>query len=790
MTTIGVVDAELRIGGVGKIEKDAKRAAKGLAGIATQLDAASAGFKRLAGVGAAAFAGVAGAAWKATEALSRQREAENRLAAAIRASGEAIDVEKIKARAEALAEMSTFGDEAIISGAAMLESFKMTENELLAALPRLVDAAAFGGTSLENMAMVIGKAMSGSAGQLSRFGIVMDEADKAIFNASGRAEKFSILMKTLDSNTGGAAEAVGNTAVGAFKRAQNAAGDLMEEIGKLIETPMTEMFDRWAKSSRDVIAVLAQLNPGARELVVTIGKWALVLGGATAALAGLALVLPSIVTGFGLMKAAILAAGGAFSAAALPLAAFAAAAVALGTVAAMLRKTWHDFGAAFVFEIQEMFELATIAVKGWARKVGEMFRAVVSAISRSVRGMLKQLGELAFAFGMEDLAKSIAAFADAPVEFGFLDDLAAKAAETAAFVGSEIKSGLGGFTAGLSNDAKQAMAGLELIKRDIQGALFGGAGTAAPTATGSAAPSGAGAPAAAQVAPAAVQAVQASTFDGVALIESTTAELVRAEERKLAALEMQIQAQEAATAKMAGKLGAAAQFIQGNVSGAVGKLASSLDPVSQVAVNFGMALFDASKGGKKMKEALGGIFQALANALSPIIELLMPFITILEILVPAFKFLAKIVTHMAIGWMSIFRGVVAFFNGIFGGLSGLHSSIDQSIQNSRDSLNGISEPAANTAGNLERLNGAIGESLTNVPAGIKVARARFGATSEEGFDSRALDQRGGQSTTVNVSGVSLLADNPVEFLRELMDMVSDAQDNLATGLGDGFMGRP
>ncbi len=133
-----------------------------------------------AGVAAVAFGTIAvKAAIEANEAhLKLQNTFENnpRLADS--------SVEAFEAQADALRALTGVDDEAIISGQALLGQFKLTGEQVQEITPAIVDLSAKMSIDLEAAFKAVGKATSGSAGILSRYGVVLDE-DKLKADAFG-----------------------------------------------------------------------------------------------------------------------------------------------------------------------------------------------------------------------------------------------------------------------------------------------------------------------------------------------------------------------------------------------------------------------------------------------------------------------------------------------------------------------------------------------------------------------------------------------------------------------------
>jgi len=166
-------------------------------------------------------------------------------------------------QSEALQNLTAFGDAQIQSGQAMFATFALTADEIEKLTPRMLDMAAAQekatgvGLQLEDVAIAIGKALAvNTLGGLKRTGVVMDEFTEKEFRAAGQTEKLSILLKVLDDNYSGVAEAIGNTDAGKLSRIGNIFGDIGESIGRVVlnEALLTGL-DNFAKGLQEVVNV-------------------------------------------------------------------------------------------------------------------------------------------------------------------------------------------------------------------------------------------------------------------------------------------------------------------------------------------------------------------------------------------------------------------------------------------------------------------------------------------------------------------------------------------------------
>jgi len=185
-----------------------------------------------------AFGAVAVAINKTIAAYRTQVEAETRLRASLRnvASASADGADKLIQLAAALQQTTTFGDEQIISGMAMLATFQLNEDAIAALTPRMLDMAAAmgtGGEGLTTIALQVGKAFAGQIGSLSKSGVLIGQVALAASRATGPYREFSFLTGELDKNFKDLAAALALTDLGKIDQLRNEISDLNEELGKV-----------------------------------------------------------------------------------------------------------------------------------------------------------------------------------------------------------------------------------------------------------------------------------------------------------------------------------------------------------------------------------------------------------------------------------------------------------------------------------------------------------------------------------------------------------------------------
>lgn len=191
-----------------------------------KIGADASGVKRAAKVAVAAIAGIGIAAVavaaKSIQAASKQEKAY--ISLAVRVGDEAA-----KAFAKFAAELqsvTTIGDEVAIQAASIGASFGLTGEKLELATKAAADMSATYGTDLSSAMRVVGQGLTGQISMLGRF---VPQLKGAKFEALG----FDGVLRALNENFGGAAEAQARTFAGRLTQLKNVFGDNTEEVGKL-----------------------------------------------------------------------------------------------------------------------------------------------------------------------------------------------------------------------------------------------------------------------------------------------------------------------------------------------------------------------------------------------------------------------------------------------------------------------------------------------------------------------------------------------------------------------------
>jgi len=195
----------------------------------------------------AAFAGLAvvksiAAIRDMEEAYINQSQAVAKLEAVFRATGRATDDEigSLKNYASELQKVGVIGDEVVLSGMQQIATFNVSADTVETLSKGMMDLVAqtkgLNATQGDavNIANMVGKAMQGQVGSLSRVGITFTDAQAEVLKFGTEEEKAATMAQVLQQNVGGVNAALAMTDEGQIKQVSNAFGDLQEVVGGVV----------------------------------------------------------------------------------------------------------------------------------------------------------------------------------------------------------------------------------------------------------------------------------------------------------------------------------------------------------------------------------------------------------------------------------------------------------------------------------------------------------------------------------------------------------------------------
>lgn len=209
-----------------------------------------------AGVMGAGLRSVAGFLNEGIKGAAEAEGAITRLSVALKDNGGRKAADDIAGYAEQLQRVAPYEDDMLVNAAAMIASFPQLRSGIKEFLPALMDLDSglkkMGkgeGKSLEDYAIMLGKGATFAAGSLRRMGIDIDQARVD-------AEGYPALLREINKEFGGQAQAAAGTYNGALLMQQYAWGNLQESMGKGFLPILTKV----TKSVTESVNAMTKIN--------------------------------------------------------------------------------------------------------------------------------------------------------------------------------------------------------------------------------------------------------------------------------------------------------------------------------------------------------------------------------------------------------------------------------------------------------------------------------------------------------------------------------------------------
>ena len=245
--------------------KGAKKAQQEFKKVGSSIQTMAAGF---IGVGIA-IAGVTRFLKDSVSKFQIQELAEKRLEVALgRTSKALLD------QAAALQKSTSFADEEIIAGQALIAAFVTEEDAIKKATVATLDLAAAKGFDLKAAADLISKTLGSSTNALTRYGIQVE-------GAVGSTERLTSLTENIARAFGGQAAAAMETMSGEVENLSNSYGDLQEKVGGLINESIkttdilnstSDAFDKLGNIVDKISTPISKITGFFVSFVSTVGK--------------------------------------------------------------------------------------------------------------------------------------------------------------------------------------------------------------------------------------------------------------------------------------------------------------------------------------------------------------------------------------------------------------------------------------------------------------------------------------------------------------------------------------
>lgn len=213
-----------------------------------------------------------------TNAAMIQRDAEAKLGAVLQSTGNAagFTLGQLKKMASGLQEVTTFGDETVLSGMAILATFKNIRGEGFERTTKAaLDMSTIMGTDLKSSMVMLGKALNDPIANLSalsrsgvQFNVQQKEMIKELVESGDLMTAQGIILQELESQFGGAAEAAGGPFKKALGQLKNTWGDLLEEVGFAIVDN-----EAFMAILDEVKSIIQEMIPYVGDLVDDFAAW-------------------------------------------------------------------------------------------------------------------------------------------------------------------------------------------------------------------------------------------------------------------------------------------------------------------------------------------------------------------------------------------------------------------------------------------------------------------------------------------------------------------------------------
>lgn len=207
--------------------------------------------------GILSVAGIKSFCEDAIEGFNAATEAETKLEAvlgnvpSIIAQGEgaaAAAKDRLVAYADQLEEIGVVAGDVTTAGLQQLATFQLTEESLQKLMPGMANLIAqqkgINATQEDaiGFANLMGKALAGQTGALTRAGIIMTEHQAEVMKTGNEMERAAMLAEILEANVGGVNEALAQTDAGKIAQTRNLLGRAQDEIGGKLMSLKAEIY--------------------------------------------------------------------------------------------------------------------------------------------------------------------------------------------------------------------------------------------------------------------------------------------------------------------------------------------------------------------------------------------------------------------------------------------------------------------------------------------------------------------------------------------------------------------
>ena len=183
------------------------------------------------------------------EAYSNQLQQEQKLTEIMRSRIGATDAEiaSVRALASEQQKLGVVGDEVALAGAQQLATFARNTDTINTLIPAMENLAVqqhgvnVSSGDMTNIANLMGKALQGQVGALTRVGISFTEAQEKVLKYGTEQERAATLAQVITDNVGNMNEVLAQTPEGKIQQVKNTLGDLQETLGSALAPVITDI---------------------------------------------------------------------------------------------------------------------------------------------------------------------------------------------------------------------------------------------------------------------------------------------------------------------------------------------------------------------------------------------------------------------------------------------------------------------------------------------------------------------------------------------------------------------
>lgn len=231
------------INGKNNLSKALGEADKAVGGFTSRMERATGASQAVAASLAVAGAAVVALGVSSVRAANESENAQKRLETLLlNVSGATLaQADALRTLAAEQMKKTTLDDDAIIAGQSQLATFQLQADTIGQLTPALNDlAVSVYGVHVEQEQMIdmgnlLGKAMQGNVGALTRYGVTMTAAQEATIKTGTESERAAVMVDVLRQNFGGLAQGMRSTTSGQIEAARVAFGNLQEVMGAKLQ---------------------------------------------------------------------------------------------------------------------------------------------------------------------------------------------------------------------------------------------------------------------------------------------------------------------------------------------------------------------------------------------------------------------------------------------------------------------------------------------------------------------------------------------------------------------------